>query len=99
MTKSHIRTDATSAEQTLTAVPVDRARVLQQVRRLQDDTAALRARTHSPAWRIGSAVPVLGGSLRAGTSVNRPGVSGGSVPWKGWGHVRENVEEVSGRAS
>lgn len=66
---AHIRTDASSAEQTLTAVPVDRARVEQQVRRLQDDTAALRARTHSPAWRIGSAVPVLGGSLRAETSV------------------------------
>lgn len=66
---AHIRTDSSSAEQALMAVPVDRARLEQQVRRLQDDTAALRARTHSPAWRMGSAVPVLGGSLRAGTSV------------------------------
>jgi len=32
-------------------------------------------------------------------NVNRPGVSGDSVPWKGWGHVREFVEEVPGRAA
>ena len=33
-----------------------------------------------------------GGALRRewnGGSVNRPGVSGGSVPWEGWSHVRE----------
>lgn len=32
-------------------------------------------------------------------SMNRPGVSGGSVPWEGWSHVREYIEEVSGRAA
>lgn len=32
-------------------------------------------------------------------SLNRPGVSGGSVPWEGWSHVREYIEEVSGRAA
>ena len=31
--------------------------------------------------------------------VNRPGVSGDSVTWKGWGHVRDYVEEVPGRAA
>lgn len=35
---------------------------------------------------------------RLGT-LNRPGVSGGSVPWEGWSHVREYIEEVSGRAA
>jgi hypothetical protein len=32
-------------------------------------------------------------------ALNRPGMSGDSVPWKGWGHVSEYVEEVSGRAA
>jgi hypothetical protein len=32
-------------------------------------------------------------------SVNRPGMSGDSVPWEGWSHVREYVEEVPGRAA
>lgn len=31
--------------------------------------------------------------------LNRPGVSGDSVPWKGWGYVRSYVEEVPGRAA
>lgn len=31
--------------------------------------------------------------------VNRPGKSGDSVPWEGWSHVREYVEEVPGRAA
>ena len=31
--------------------------------------------------------------------LNRPGVSGGSVPWEGWSHVREYIEEVPGRAA
>jgi hypothetical protein len=31
--------------------------------------------------------------------MNRPGVSGDSVPWKGWGHVSKYIEEVSGRAA
>ena len=34
-----------------------------------------------------------------GGALNRPGVSGGSVPWEGWSHVREYIEEVSGRAA
>lgn len=28
-----------------------------------------------------------------------PGESGDSVPWEGWSHVREYVEEVPGRAA
>ena len=31
--------------------------------------------------------------------VNRPGMSGDSVPWEGWSHVSEFVEEVSARAA
>ena len=31
--------------------------------------------------------------------VNRPGKSGDSVPWEGWSHVREYVEEIPGRAA
>lgn len=31
--------------------------------------------------------------------VNPPGESGDSVPWEGWSHVREYVEEVPGRVA
>lgn len=31
--------------------------------------------------------------------MNRPGESGDSVPWEGWSHVREYVQEVPGRAA
>ncbi len=31
--------------------------------------------------------------------MNRPGESGDSVPWEGWSHVREYVEEVPGRVA
>lgn len=37
-------------------------------------------------------------SLRLVT-LNRPGESGDSKPWKGWGHVRNYVEEVPARAA
>jgi len=37
--------------------------------------------------------------LNARNVLNRPGMSGDSKPWKGWGHVREYVEEVPGRAA
>lgn len=33
------------------------------------------------------------------SSLNRPGESGDSKPWKGWGHVRNYVEEVPARAA
>ncbi|MEZ5212433.1 hypothetical protein [Gordonia sp. (in: high G+C Gram-positive bacteria)] len=33
------------------------------------------------------------------SQVNRPGMSGDSVPWEGWSHGREYVEEVHGRAA
>jgi methionine-rich copper-binding protein CopC len=33
------------------------------------------------------------------TMLNRPGKSGDSIRWEGWSHVREYVEEVSGRAA
>jgi hypothetical protein len=32
-------------------------------------------------------------------SLNRPGESGDFIPWKGWGHVSDYIEEVSGRAA
>jgi hypothetical protein len=32
-----------------------------------------------------------------GVKVNRPGIDGGSDPWRGWSHV--SPEEVSPRAS
>ena len=32
-------------------------------------------------------------------AVNRAGESGDSVAWEGWSHVRENVDEVAGRAA
>ena len=33
------------------------------------------------------------------TNMNRPGESGDSVPWEGWGHVWSYFEEVPGRAA
>ncbi len=33
------------------------------------------------------------------SKLNRPGMSGDSIPWKGWSHVREYIEEVPGRAA
>ena len=33
------------------------------------------------------------------TNLNRPGKSGDSVPWEGWGHVWEYVEAVPGRVA
>jgi len=40
------------------------------------------------------------GALTTGArALNRPGMSVDSVPWKGWGHVRDYVEEVPGRAA
>jgi hypothetical protein len=32
-------------------------------------------------------------------ALNRPGESGDFIPWKGWGHVSDYIEEVSGRAA
>jgi hypothetical protein len=40
----------------------------------------------------GAGIPV---TLWADTTVNRPGVSGDSDRWEGWGHVGEFVEAVS----
>ncbi|KBS95095.1 hypothetical protein Z530_01996, partial [Mycobacterium tuberculosis UT0006] len=34
-----------------------------------------------------------------GTNVNRPGMSGDSSSWKGWGHVRWFIEEVPAGAA
>ncbi|CMP61160.1 CRISPR-associated protein [Mycobacterium tuberculosis] len=33
------------------------------------------------------------------TAVNRPGMSGDSSSWKGWGHVRWFIEEVPAGAA
>ncbi|KAB7822226.1 TIGR03085 family protein, partial [Mycobacterium tuberculosis] len=33
-------------------------------------------------------------SWAAGRKLNRPGMSGDSSSWKGWGHVRWFIEEV-----
>ncbi|MGO9929207.1 MAG: hypothetical protein ACLPLP_24670, partial [Mycobacterium sp.] len=33
------------------------------------------------------------------TSVNRPGISGDSIVWKGWSHVRWFIEEVPAGAA
>lgn len=33
------------------------------------------------------------------TKVNRPGMSGDSSSWKGWGHVRWFIEEVPAGAA
>lgn len=43
-------------------------------------------------------IPTLPKRAAIAVAVNRRGVSGGSVPWEGWGYVREYVEEVPGRA-
>ncbi|REL50721.1 hypothetical protein DSI16_18660 [Mycobacterium tuberculosis] len=44
-----------------------------------------------------------GGPLRLSVSVvcavNRPGMSGDSSSWKGWGHVRWFIEEVPAGAA
>ena len=45
---------------------------------------------------IDAGVWVCGSGLE---DMNRPGKSGDSVPWEGWSHVREYVEEVPGRAA
>ena len=42
------------------------------------------------AWRT---------QILAQDKVNRPGKSRDSVPWEGWSHVWEYVEEVPGRAA
>jgi hypothetical protein len=44
--------------------------------------------------KIGAAI-----TATANFTLNRPGESGDSSPWEGWSHVRENVEEVPGRAA
>uniref|UniRef100_A0A5Q5CF84 Uncharacterized protein n=1 Tax=Mycobacterium sp. (strain JLS) TaxID=164757 RepID=A0A5Q5CF84_MYCSJ len=38
-------------------------------------------------------------SLNETTKMNRPGMSGDSICWEGWGHVRWFVEEVSAGAA
>jgi hypothetical protein len=38
-------------------------------------------------------------SLRVPRRLNRPGMSGDSTSWEGWGHVRWFVEEVSAGAA
>ncbi|WP_049963537.1 hypothetical protein [Mycobacterium tuberculosis] len=37
--------------------------------------------------------------LTAGGALNRPGMSGDSSSWKGWGHVRWFIEEVPAGAA
>ncbi len=37
--------------------------------------------------------------LKLGIGVNRPGMSGDSSSWKGWGHVRWFIEEVPAGAA
>ena len=37
--------------------------------------------------------------MHAKEQMNRPGKSGDFIPWEGWSHVRNYVEEVSGRAA
>ncbi len=39
------------------------------------------------------------GGLRVAVVVNRPGMSGDSSSWKGWGHVRWFIEEVPAGAA
>ena len=38
-------------------------------------------------------------SMASANVVNRPGESGDSGPWEGWGHVWSYFEEVPGRAA
>ncbi|NLP75124.1 LysR family transcriptional regulator [Mycobacterium tuberculosis] len=38
-------------------------------------------------------------SMEAQIGVNRPGMSGDSSSWKGWGHVRWFIEEVPAGAA
>jgi len=66
---ARLRFDATAAQHSLQTTPVQPARIEHSVRLLQRDTTRLRASTRSFTWRIGSLVPVLGGSLRTATAV------------------------------
>jgi type IV secretion system protein VirD4 len=54
---------------------------------------ALLARSATLRPSLTNAAPTDVGYL------NRPGKSGDSIRWEGWSHVREYVEEVSGRAA
>ncbi len=48
------------------------------------------------AWKMGCS---SGNAHTIATVVNRPGMSGDSSSWKGWGHVRWFIEEVPAGAA
>ncbi|CFJ32855.1 CRISPR-associated protein [Mycobacterium tuberculosis] len=50
---------------------------------------AFNRRTVRPIYR----------NMRGMIDVNRPGMSGDSSSWKGWGHVRWFIEEVPAGAA
>ncbi|EFP37294.1 hypothetical protein TMHG_02343 [Mycobacterium tuberculosis SUMu008] len=49
--------------------------------------------------RVWSASGGQCGKYLAASMVNRPGMSGDSSSWKGWGHVRWFIEEVPAGAA
>ncbi|QGK80297.1 helix-turn-helix domain-containing protein [Mycobacterium tuberculosis] len=53
--------------------------------------------SHTELGTLQAYVAALGGHLRI--VVNRPGMSGDSSSWKGWGHVRWFIEEVPAGAA
>jgi hypothetical protein len=59
--------------------------------------AARASRSRHSVWTRHSPFGPRNSSVR--NNLNRPGESGDSVPWEGWSHVREYVEEVPGRAA
>jgi hypothetical protein len=69
----------------------------------QSDACAAKAskrRLRQRGYTASAAVPRRRAGRRGDEStLNRPGVSGDSVPWEGWSHVRENLYEVPGRAA
>jgi len=65
-------------------------------RRIQTLTNQLFTLTTS---KSGACVNKRALSHEATKGLNRPGMSGDSVAWEGWGHVSEFVEEVSAGAA
>ncbi|WP_031745254.1 hypothetical protein, partial [Mycobacterium tuberculosis] len=61
-------------------------------------TATSGAAVVSPAERVEVLFEELA-ELAGQRNVNRPGMSGDSSSWKGWGHVRWFIEEVPAGAA
>ncbi|MBD8060139.1 transposase [Cellulomonas sp. JH27-2] len=67
----------------------------QQLKAVLDDIWVSRASSGRPRTTSDALLRDKAYSSAATRVLNRPGMSGDSVRWEGWGHVREHVQEVS----